>query len=82
MAGGAGGSTDLQQAVAIEQQKLQFMSQVRVTHLSPLSGFQMSQDVKKTIFTGLPYFIEFLYTKKMHFIFQNRLNSCSVYGIF
>ncbi len=29
MTGGAGGSTDLQQAVAIEQQKLQFMSQVR-----------------------------------------------------
>jgi hypothetical protein len=30
MTGGAGGTTDLQQAVAIEQQKLQFMSQVTV----------------------------------------------------
>jgi hypothetical protein len=30
MTGGAGGTTDLQQAVAMEQQKLQFMSQVTV----------------------------------------------------
>ncbi len=74
MTGGAGGTTDLQQAVAMEQQKLQFMSQVLVTHHSPLSCFQMSLDVKKTIFTSLPYLVEYRYLqcmpKIMHYIFR------------